>query len=279
MPLLCDVSGPGFCADRLRIVLKHALLRSPPDADKQQRGRAGPVEGWNRAGTTEPKCPGDCVHITVPGIPACCDRYSATVISAATQSTGRDVAGGIYGAELSTFPPCSRVHCHLPWRDTPASSGIRPGLRGPGLSQRQPRFVAPENWVERLRRKQELGERGSLNTAVEAALCWMAGVSADLREREPNIRWRLFKLKVCVVAEGCNFQDNVTLMQVTVRWLSGDCQCSVMIQTLQFNTNNPVFLFQFTWFYLNHSIFLYFFLFYFHTFSATFYFKCKYNVK
>lgn len=226
--------------------MKHALLLSPPDADKQQRGRAGPVEGCNGAGTTEPKCPSDCVLITVPGIPACCDRYLATVISAATQSTGRDVAGGICGAELSTFPPCSRVYCHLPWNDTPASSGIRPGLRRLGLSQRQPRFVAPENWVERLQRKQELGERGSLNTAVEAALYWMAGVSADLGERELNIRWRFFKLKVCVVAKSSSFQDYVMLLQVTVRWLSGGCQGIIMIKTLQLNTNSTALLFQFT---------------------------------
>lgn len=38
-----------------------------------------------------------------------------------------------------------------------------------------------EKKQKRLRRKQELGELGSLNTAVEAALRWMAGVNADPR--------------------------------------------------------------------------------------------------
>lgn len=34
---------------------------------------------------------------------------------------------------------------HIPLDDTPASSGIRPGLGRLGLSQGQPRCVAPQN--------------------------------------------------------------------------------------------------------------------------------------
>lgn len=108
-------------------------------------------------------------------------------------------SGGIYGPSAAsvapTFPPCRGGFYHLPWRDTPASSGIRAGLRRLGLTQRHPGFAAPENWVETLRRKQELGELGSLNTAVAAALWGSAGwpVSTAKQRDEPNIRPRLFQ--------------------------------------------------------------------------------------
>lgn len=95
----------------------------------------------------EGKCPRKGVDITEPEIPTHCDRYLVTVISAASQSTGRDVAGEIYGLSTvsgaPTFPPCT--YRHIPLDDTPASSGIRPGLRWLGLSPGQPRCVAPQN--------------------------------------------------------------------------------------------------------------------------------------
>lgn len=136
------------------------------------------------------------------------DRYLVTVISAASQSTGRDVAGGICGREhrpsygAVMFPPCERAHGHIPLHATPASSGIRPGLQGLGLSQGQPRgTLLHKKCVENLRRKQELNAVGCLNTAVGAALCWMAGVNRDLWEGKPVSGRVFFKIRrrACLV--------------------------------------------------------------------------------
>lgn len=91
-----------------------------------------------------------------------------------------------------------RGYRHIPWHDTPVPGGIQARLRRLGLSQPWPRFVAMKKWVENLRRKQELGTQGSLNTAVGAALCCLTG--ATLWDGALRIRSRFFKLIVCVVA-------------------------------------------------------------------------------
>ena len=88
---------------------------------------------------------------------------------------------------------------HLPWHDTPASSGIRPGLRTPGLTQRQHRCVAPENWVK--------GCGGNRNWESwdlwirQAALWGSAGRPVSTQTREGgklHIRSHLFKWIRCV---------------------------------------------------------------------------------
>ncbi|CAJ1077104.1 Hypothetical predicted protein, partial [Xyrichtys novacula] len=121
-----------------------------------------------------------------PGITQYRYRYSVTaVIPAAAQSTGRDVAGGreggIEGLSAASvapiFPPCKYGYYH-PYLGMvlrhPAASNR--GCGRLGVTQRQPRFVAPEN------QRQEQGELGSVNTAVGAALCWMAGVNTHKSE-------------------------------------------------------------------------------------------------
>lgn len=132
------------------------------------------------------------------------DRYLVTVISAASQSTGRDVAGGIYGHEhrpsygAVMFPPCERAHGHIPLHATPASSGIRPGLQGLGLSQGQPRGTLLHKKVCRKPAAETgtecggVSEYGSRGCSVLDGRCQYrpVGGKASIRPRHFKIRRR-----------------------------------------------------------------------------------------
>lgn len=99
----------------------------------------------------------------------------------------------LHGAVL--FPPCEWAHGHIPLHATAASNGIKPGLSGAGtVAEAAERYVVPPK-VENLRRKQELDAVGCLNTAVGAALCWMAGVNRDLWEGKLGSGLGFFKIR------------------------------------------------------------------------------------
>lgn len=102
----------------------------------------------------------------------------------------------------STFPPCEQRDPlpTLTWYAGFQRHPTRAAEAG-SWSSRQPRRVAPQNWVGRLRRKQELRGAGvceSGSRGCSVGICWMAGVNRDRRMGRGmrlHIRWDNFKVK------------------------------------------------------------------------------------